>query len=107
LWRCGERFDSNDFIEDVIAGGAAGIVVTRDGAGARRVLRGKRHAARSATSPPRIVVASTSGGRHHRVQRQDHTKNLLRSILATVGRPDRWRPRVISTIDRMPLTLLH
>ncbi|HET9063481.1 MAG TPA: UDP-N-acetylmuramoyl-tripeptide--D-alanyl-D-alanine ligase [Candidatus Binatia bacterium] len=109
----GERFDGNDFIEDVIAGGAAGIVCDEGRALARpgvvffevrdtlRALGDLAAAHRRGFDVPVVAITGSNG--------KTTTKNLLRSILATaLGGPDRVLATEgnLNNLIGMPLTLL-
>lgn len=109
----GERFDGNDFIEDVIAGGATGIVCDEGRALARpgvvffevrdtlRALGDLAAAHRRGFDVPVVAITGSNG--------KTTTKNLLRSILATaMGSPDRVLATEgnLNNLIGMPLTLL-
>jgi len=109
----GERFDGNDFIEDVIACGAAGIVCDEGRALARpgvvffevrdtlRALGDLAAAHRRGFDVPVVAITGSNG--------KTTTKNLLRSILATaMGGPDRVLATEgnLNNLIGMPLTLL-
>jgi len=109
----GERFDGNDFIEEVVARGAAGIVCDEGRALARpgvvffevsdtlRALGDLAAAHRRGFDVPVVAITGSNG--------KTTTKNLLRSILATaLGGPDRVLATEgnLNNLIGMPLTLL-
>jgi UDP-N-acetylmuramoyl-tripeptide--D-alanyl-D-alanine ligase len=109
----GERFDGNDFIDEVIAGGAAGVVCDEGRALARpgvvffevrdtlRALGDLAAAHRRGFDVPVIAITGSNG--------KTTTKNLLRSILATAyGGADRVLATEgnLNNLIGMPLTLL-
>jgi len=109
----GERFDGNDFIEAVIAGGAAGVVCDEGRALARpgvvffevpdtlRALGDLAAAHRRGFEVPMVAITGSNG--------KTTTKNLLRSILATAyGGPEHVLATEgnLNNLIGMPLTLL-
>jgi len=109
----GERFDGNDFIDEVVAGGAAGVVCDNGRASVRpgvvffevrdtlRALGDLAAAHRRGFDVPVVAITGSNG--------KTTTKNLLRSILATAsGGSDRVLATEgnLNNLIGMPLTLL-
>ena len=109
----GERFDGNDFIEEVVARGAAGVICDEGRALARpgvaffevrdtlRALGDLAAAHRRCFDVPVVAITGSNG--------KTTTKNLLRSVLATAyGGPDHVLATEgnLNNLIGMPLTLL-
>lgn len=109
----GERFDGNDFIDEVVAGGAAGVVCDEGRASVRpgvvffevpdtlRALGDLAAAHRRGFDVPVVAITGSNG--------KTTTKNLLRSILATaLGGSESVLATEgnLNNLIGMPLTLL-